>query len=573
MIRPASSTRVAAAVLLVACNGAPHGDDATASGTETSTDTDGDTDEGTGTDTDAMESPISVIWDDAGAALVLLRGDDPLLRFPADGFQLGVVAALDESKSYDPFFTQPDQWLTVTAAGPDMGGAAVARRLTFTGGAEADLVVSEDAPGRFSATLTPVAGGPALAYLRLRPAVAADEGFYGLGEQFDRPEHRGTVRAMQLEFDAGVESQNNEAHVPVPFVIGTRGWGLFVESPYAATFDVAAAAADRVDATFGTGPATGDGLRFHLFGADHPLDVTRHYYEVTGLPREPAPWTLGNLVWRDENDDQAQVEADLHAMRDLDLPTSGIWIDRPYASAVNTFDFEPARFPAPQAMIDLAHDLGFRMALWHTPYVDPDDPISQPLAAEADAAGYFPPIIGFVTSKWGPPLDLTNPAAYAWWKAKIELYQGMGIEGYKLDYGEDVTVGPTGFAPKVVLRRRLRRADDARVLLDDLVTGKPRDPARRTAILARGGCYGGQTERPRGSGLAIRQASSPAAKEKADGYTFGRWPPGGGLGSALLALGLPSSLPTPHTSPLAEQGDLRPAVLFTALTPVMRRSA
>jgi len=58
-------------------------------------------------------------------------------------------------------------------------------------------------------------------------------------------------------------------------------------------------------------------------------------------------------------------------MRDLDLAASAVWIDRPYATGIQTFDFEVAKFPDPDAMISKAHDLGLRVPLWHVPYVDP----------------------------------------------------------------------------------------------------------------------------------------------------------------------------------------------------------
>ena len=66
-------------------------------------------------------------------------------------------------------------------------------------------------------------------------------------------------------------------------------------------------------------------------------------------------------------------------MRDLDLATTAYWIDRPYASGVNTFDFEPHRFPDPPRMIARMHALGFRSALWHTPYLDDSDPATADL--------------------------------------------------------------------------------------------------------------------------------------------------------------------------------------------------
>ena len=143
------------------------------------------------------------------------------------------------------------------------------------------------------------------------------------------PEHRGKVRAMQLEIDASVDSLNNEAHVPIPLLIGTRGWGLFVEDPHPGLFEVATWAEDRVQVTYGTGMDSAQGFRFHLFAADHPLDITRLYYDTTGDPLLPARWALCPWVWRDENEDEAQVLGDLQTLRDLDLATSAYWIDRP----------------------------------------------------------------------------------------------------------------------------------------------------------------------------------------------------------------------------------------------------
>ncbi|MCA9544059.1 MAG: hypothetical protein KC613_06695, partial [Myxococcales bacterium] len=229
--------------------------------------------------------------------------------------------------------------------------------------------------------------------------------------------------------------------MPVPFLIGTTGWGLFVASNLPGAFAVATAAADRVEALFGTGEFSPEGLRFHLFAAAHPLDLVKPYYQTTGFPRLPAPWALGPWVWRDENEDQAQVLGDLDAMRDLDLATTGIWIDRPYASGVSSFDFDPGMFPDPQAMIDRARALGFRFGLWHTSYVGEGQAATAALHAEAEASGYYPPQVGPIVNNWGRPVDLTNPAAYAWWQGLVGRYAAMGVEGYKLDYVQDIVLG------------------------------------------------------------------------------------------------------------------------------------
>jgi alpha-D-xyloside xylohydrolase len=371
------------------------------------------------------------------AGLALTRDGEPLLDFSADAFQIGVVDAIDDSLSYDPVADLAVTWRVPTRVSCDAAGPTLT--LTYEGGATGTVAVQSAADGRWAAQWT--TSGATVAVHRLRAHADATEGFYGLGEMFDTPEHRGKLRALQLEADLGAEGASNEAHVPVPLLVGTRGWGLFVEDRHPMTFAVATEAADLVEVTVGSGPAGVDGLALHLYAAEHPLDVTAHYHATTAWPILPAPWALGPWIWRNENDDQAQVIDDANTMRTLDLPTSALWIDRPYATGVNTFDFDPMRYPDPQGMIDTLHDLGFRVGLWHTPYVSNMAEPAPTLYDEALASGFFPPVTGLVLNNWGDPIDFTNGAAYDWWQGNIAAYTDMGIEGFKLDYGEDILAG------------------------------------------------------------------------------------------------------------------------------------
>lgn len=418
---------------------------------------------------------FSLAYDVESGEFVLLKASDPLIRFPADAIQVGIVDEVDGEVNYDPWplvtedilYTPPAglEWLSLVSVEADGGGATleanetpVVFRLTYDKGLSATLMVEKAGEGSYKLLLMPdIQSGLGLAYYRLRPRVDGDEGFYGLGEYYDHVNHRGLIRAMQLEVAGEMETGYNDAHVPVPFVVGTTGWGLFVECPYPGVFDMASKSDDILEVTFGPGPGASDGLTFHLFAARHPLDLIKHYYDVTGYPSLPARWALGPWIWRDELNDyepgrmQADVEDDLRTIRDLDLATTAYWIDRPYANGVNSFDFHTEQFPDPQGMIDLAQDMGFRMALWHTPYVSKDREKSErtlELREFAEESGYFPPEMGIITSKWGPPIDLTNPEAYDWWRELIREYVDMGIEGFKLDYGEDVLPGGFGVRSK-----------------------------------------------------------------------------------------------------------------------------
>jgi alpha-D-xyloside xylohydrolase len=398
------------------------------------------------------DAVYSVRVTDTPPSLTLLRGDTTLVVLSADALQLGTVTALNDDFNYDPYFMalgqhakDPDGLSFVSPTSAKLVSTSPATlALTYPGGT-ATLTVTATAAGSFALKLVP--SMPNVAYFRLRPRVDAKEGFYGLGEQFDEVNNRGQIRPMQLETGSPLESGYTLTHVPIPFVTGSRGWGMYVASVAPGVFDVAAAAPDVIEATFGAGLKSPDGLTVHLFAADHPLDVTKRYYDVTGYPRLPARWALGPWLWRDENKDQAQVSGDVHAMRDLDLAHSALWIDRPYASGVNSFDWDPKMFTDAKAMIDEAHAFGFRMAIWHTPYVDPKDPTTKSLFDEATAKGFFPPVsVGIV--KWGSPIDFTNPDAKAWWQQHLAQYTSMGIEGYKLDYAEEVVTGFAGARTK-----------------------------------------------------------------------------------------------------------------------------
>lgn len=384
-----------------------------------------------------------------GTLLTLSREGRVLLAFGADAFEVGTVDDLDAGDSFDPY------WLFVDAPPAQPAGLAWHHgdRLELVASSESQLVVgagdaqvtfSPGAPGCFAASLASREVGAA--YLRIRGDADSGEGFYGLGEWADAVDHRGKLRPMQMEIDSRSEGADDENHVPVPLVIGTTGWGLFVASKRPGAFDVARATATRIDVTFGTGHASGDGLAFHLLTAEAPLDVIGHYFEVAGAPGLPAPWALGPLLWRNETASQAQVINDINEIRTRHLATTGIWFDRPYATGVETFDWNPAKFTDPPAMLQALHDAGLRYGVWQAPYTaaaTSGDP-AEPERDYATAHGFFPPVTGVLLNGWSKPLDLTSADAYAWWQGNLDAYIALGVEGFKLDFAEDVVVGLLG---------------------------------------------------------------------------------------------------------------------------------
>ncbi len=425
----------------------------------------------TGTSATLSSGDATLVVDLQTRRLVLSYAGEARTTVELDSLQFGRVPDFDPGWAYNPVYiddSPPDglQWLAVGAvsfadhlvpapfvlperepAAPsdgvtidlitktDTGDAGPGMRLTIDAidheTFRCELIIADS--DLRAQTAKDVAKNP-IVYSRVATGAGADERFWGLGEYLDGPEHRGRRRAMQIEPDFGQESAYNEAHVPIPLVIGSAGWGLFVESRRPALFDVAKSDPERVVATFATAS-----LPFWLMAAAHPAQVTGQYTRITGAPAVPARWAFGGLIWRNENESQAEVLDDMAQIRAHDLALSGMWIDRPYDTHVNNFDFDPARFPDADAMIAAIHAQGLRVALWSTPYLEDGADRHD----EAVAQGLFVgvPKLAANFMKWGPPIDFTNPAARSLWDELVQKVTKRGIEGFKLDFAEDVHVG------------------------------------------------------------------------------------------------------------------------------------
>ncbi len=376
-------------------------------------------------------------------SLTLERGGEQLFRLNLDDFRLGTVGRYDPKYNYDPYWLYPPkgkkptypigfQWVTPTKATLEKKvGNRLEFLLHYTPSLNSILRIETYKYDSFFIRWTPPQNKN-LVMMQLRLNVDKGENYYGLGEYYDSVTHRGKIRTMQFEIDPQMESFNNEAHVPVPFFVSTRGWGTFVRSYRPGIFDMASTEEDKVQITYHARK-----LEFFFMTASHPLEIPGIYTRITGAPALPAPWAFGVLFWRDEHRDQAQVLEDLQNIRKHDLAVSGLWIDRPYDTAVNDFSFDPKRYPDPKGMIEKIHRMGFRLGLWSTPYAEPKSKHHNYIKGK----GWFVSLPYKFLNKWSEPLDFTNPDAFRFWQSLIDRYIKMGISGFKLDYGEDIQIG------------------------------------------------------------------------------------------------------------------------------------
>lgn len=326
-------------------------------------------------------------------------------------------------------------------------------------GNEATITLSSEGAGELTMHVEMSAAASEAAMMRF--VLAADDGHYdGLGERFEGSDARGHQVPMQLSVTSHVrESSTNEAHVPVPFLVDSHGYGVFVETREAGAFDVAATSPDEVRASF-----EGQVLDLHFYFAPRPADVIAAYTRHTGLPILPPRWASAPMHWRNEWTDRVELEGDMATIRALDIPCTAFWIDNPWQASYNDHVFDTTRFTDPPGMLAEMRAQGFRTLVWSTPYLDAPEAGMPPangaetLYTQADAQHLMVMTNQTSTTPLSAPsssgcceaggmMDFTNTAAVDFWQAQLDPIVALGVRAFKLDYGEDVVAAVTSTRP------------------------------------------------------------------------------------------------------------------------------
>lgn len=183
---------------------------------------------------------------------------------------------------------------------------------------------------------------------------------YGLGGGVHPLDRRGTKDMMRN--GSGENLRIYGARTPIPWLVGTSGWGLFFHEP-GGNFDL-----------------TGDTGVFHpndvargqdvfLVTGDTPAELMRQWAEITGYPHLPPMWSLGYLQSHRTLADRTAVLEEAKTFREKKLPCDAmIYLGTGFCpSGWNTghgsFVFNENVFPDPKVMIDEFHKENFKVIL------------------------------------------------------------------------------------------------------------------------------------------------------------------------------------------------------------------
>ncbi len=133
------------------------------------------------------------------------------------------------------------------------------------------------------------------------------------------------------------------------------------------------------------------------------------------------------------------------------LPPGIIMIDDTWQEDYGKWDFNPARFRDPKAMVDRLHRMGFKVMLWICPFVSMDQYLicneinsfkGFLLSGEDGAKSWEEASLPYPVRWWNGTsavLDLSNERSMDWFRSRLDyLVESYGIDGFKFDAGDYV---------------------------------------------------------------------------------------------------------------------------------------
>ncbi|MBN1878000.1 MAG: glycoside hydrolase family 31 protein [Anaerolineae bacterium] len=275
--------------------------------------------------------------------------------------------------------------------------------------------------------------------------LTGDEKLYGLGDVTrDHIQKRG-FRAMMWVC-------NVQSYVPIPYVMSTRGWALFLNTTWRHFFDLGATQPDRLCFWGKQGE-----LDYFLFVGEDFAALLDHYTDVVGKPHLLPLWGYTLTFVSNQQADAREMLDDCLNFRRENIPCDIIGLEPGWMETYYDYTIEkkwhPERFYipywapiGPQTFLGAAQRLGFKTSLW----LCCDYDLSFEAERRVGTAGYQPPEektqhaddFELDYHQHTPVMmdTLTKPTES--WFEHLKPFMDQGVSAFKLDGARQVNEHP-----------------------------------------------------------------------------------------------------------------------------------
>ncbi|NLB96612.1 MAG: DUF5110 domain-containing protein [Armatimonadetes bacterium] len=270
-------------------------------------------------------------------------------------------------------------------------------------------------------------------------ALQEDERLYGLGDVTrERIQKRGDRSQIWVV--------NVKSYVPIPYVMSTRGWALFVNSTWRHTFDLGCRVPDRLCFWGKRGE-----LDFYLILGDSAPQLLDRYTDIVGKPALLPLWAYGLTFVCNQQANAREMLDDCLNFRREGIPCDVIglepgWMEKHYDFSVEK-KWHPERFfipswspKGPHTFLSAAGRLGFKMSLWlccdYDLSYEEERQLQAKSAVQAEAESRAPDADDFEQDEHfahGRTLmdRMTRPEEP--WFEHLKKFVGQGVSAFKMD--------------------------------------------------------------------------------------------------------------------------------------------
>ncbi|HYG57268.1 MAG TPA: TIM-barrel domain-containing protein, partial [Symbiobacteriaceae bacterium] len=227
-------------------------------------------------------------------------------------------------------------------------------------------------------------------------------------------------------------------HIPapsqmvLPVLISHRGYGLFIDNPWPAEWDLGTGGSN-----FGYTAQGGQLTYYFIAGPGLPAVLDR-YTALAGRPSLAPRWLFGLLQSKFGYRSRAEVEQLVQTFREKAIPLDCVILDLYWFRHMGDLAFDRAAFPDPGAMIAALREQGVKIMVIEEPFLTAESRLFPEaerlglLGKRTDGSSYLFPFwagtVGLV--------DFTQPLARQWWADQHKPLMDLGVAGWWADLNE-----------------------------------------------------------------------------------------------------------------------------------------
>jgi alpha-D-xyloside xylohydrolase len=282
--------------------------------------------------------------------------------------------------------------------------------------------------------------------IKLSNKLKSKEQVYGLGEMWN-----GGVAQRGNAVEIWDKNGTPDECAYIPYYVTTSNYAYFLDYGGRVNVDAGKTNSDRI-----TLEAPASIISILITSGNSIAQTVGNYLKVTGLPMMPPRWSFKPWWWLMSAVDQPkadistlsaeQVLLAAKKFKEMDIPASVTWIEPPWQTARTSLDPSKKFSPDFKKFVAELHSMDLKVLCWTIPYTLQNSPNWDAVAKNnylvKKPDGELPKAVltpsGEMIGGGYNYIDFTNPAARKFWQGQIKKVLAFGIDGFKLDAGQDL---------------------------------------------------------------------------------------------------------------------------------------